>query len=373
MPLLSLSSLDSQRFGLRVYRADVAGHESKQIAAELLAEECDLAIIRLPAGASGLAAALSRFGFPVLHCDTLVIYEVDLSRSVVSVPTNPQLQFRIAAPFDVPALEALVADTFSGYRSHYSANPFLDPARVLEGYKEWCQGFLMRLDGIVWLATIDDCVVAFAACVEDAISKIGEGVLYGVDPRYAGVGIYGDLIRHTRNDFKSKGFRTMRVSTQVWNLAVQKVWAREGFTMASTKDTLHVNSMLHAGTVSYSQVLTFDAAHVEQFALLSGDSNPIHLNDDAAIAAGFPSRIVHGALCAAEISRILGTVSPGPGTVLSQLLLSFFKPLLIGHSYQMTVRVMENDSGGARRNVVVRIDNGDVACVIARADVFVKG
>jgi acyl dehydratase len=59
----------------------------------------------------------------------------------------------------------------------------------------------------------------------------------------------------------------------------------------------------------------FSRADVLAFARLSGDDNPIHLDDEAARAAGFTGVIVHGALVTSLISRLLGTRLPGPGTI----------------------------------------------------------
>src|SRR3546814_5792516 len=56
-------------------------------------------------------------------------------------------------------------------------------------------------------------------------------------PEHAGGGLYGDLIRYTQARFRALGYRRMKVSTQVWNLAVQKVWSREGFSLVQAYDT----------------------------------------------------------------------------------------------------------------------------------------
>ena len=75
---------------------------------------------------------------------------------------------------------------------------------------------------------------------------------------------------------------------------------------------------------------TLTAAMIDQFAEITGDRNPIHMDDTAAKAAGFDGRIAHGALSASFISAVLGNQLPGPGGVFVELNLRFRKPALIG-------------------------------------------
>jgi acyl dehydratase len=83
----------------------------------------------------------------------------------------------------------------------------------------------------------------------------------------------------------------------------------------------------------------FDVQDVSSFAQLCGDDNPIHLDADAARAAGFERAVVHGALVASLISRLLGTKLPGPGTVLLGQTLRFQRPVHPGDRLRATVEV----------------------------------
>ena len=76
--------------------------------------------------------------------------------------------------------------------------------------------------------------------------------------------------------------------------------------------------------------MTFSPADVEAFARLSGDDNPIHLDDVAARAAGFDGPIVHGALVLGLVSRLLGTRVPGPGTIYLGQEVRFSRPVYPG-------------------------------------------
>lgn len=54
---------------------------------------------------------------------------------------------------------------------------------------------------------------------------------------------------------------------------------------------------------------------IKSFAALTGDVNPVHLDEDFAVASRFGRRIAHGMLIAGHISAVLGTLLPGPGAI----------------------------------------------------------
>jgi UDP-4-amino-4,6-dideoxy-N-acetyl-beta-L-altrosamine N-acetyltransferase len=72
----------------------------------------------------------------------------------------------------------------------------------------------------------------------------------------------------------------------------------------------------------------------------TGDANPLHLSDEVAQRHGFPSRIVHGMLLAGAISKLMGVEFPGPGTIYREQQLSFVKPVLVGETVEVEVRVL---------------------------------
>ena len=72
------------------------------------------------------------------------------------------------------------------------------------------------------------------------------------------------------------------------------------------------------------------AADIEAFAEVSGDNNPVHLDEAYARTTTFGERIAHGMLSAAYISAILGTRLPGPGAIYLSQSLRFRRPVKIG-------------------------------------------
>jgi len=76
---------------------------------------------------------------------------------------------------------------------------------------------------------------------------------------------------------------------------------------------------------------------VRTFAEISGDKNPVHLDDEFAAQTFFKKRIAHGALSGALISAVLGMVMPGPGTIYLSQTLNFKAPVCIGE--EITARL----------------------------------
>ena len=57
---------------------------------------------------------------------------------------------------------------------------------------------------------------------------------------------------------------------------------------------------------------------VELFATLSGDRNPLHMDDEFARGTSFERRVVHGMLVASYVSTLVGMHLPGPGALWTQ-------------------------------------------------------
>jgi acyl dehydratase len=72
------------------------------------------------------------------------------------------------------------------------------------------------------------------------------------------------------------------------------------------------------------------AQMVKDFAHLSGDFNPLHIDPEFARTTPFKRPTAHGMLGATLLSGIIGTRFPGNGTILLECELHFFKPLFVG-------------------------------------------
>ena len=101
---------------------------------------------------------------------------------------------------------------------------------------------------------------------------------------------------------------------------------------------------------SYSKTITNE--DVLAFAELSGDTNPVHLDDAYAAGTMFKGRIAHGFLTASLISTVLGTKLPGPGCIYLSQSLKFRAPVRIGDEVVAKARIASLDAEKGRAVLV---------------------
>ncbi|MSP47748.1 MAG: MaoC family dehydratase [Alphaproteobacteria bacterium] len=92
-------------------------------------------------------------------------------------------------------------------------------------------------------------------------------------------------------------------------------------------------------TASYAKTVT--DADVVLFAGISGDTNPVHLNEEYAKETMFQGRIAHGMLSASFISTVLGTKLPGPGCIYLSQNLKFKAPVRSGDTVSATATITD--------------------------------
>jgi acyl dehydratase len=87
------------------------------------------------------------------------------------------------------------------------------------------------------------------------------------------------------------------------------------------------------------RLVQMTSANVGTFALLADDFNPIHMNDEAARAAGFEGRICHGGLFTAIISGMIATAYPG--AIWMEHEIQFKRPALVGQTLDFGLSLEE--------------------------------
>ncbi|MDO1447070.1 MaoC family dehydratase [Rhodocytophaga aerolata] len=92
---------------------------------------------------------------------------------------------------------------------------------------------------------------------------------------------------------------------------------------------------------TYTHEFTYSQQQVDQFAALTGDNNPLHL--DAAYAAKTPFRkpIMHGFLGGSIFSKVLGTLFPGEGSIYLKQTMEFVNPMFVDVPYEAVFIVKE--------------------------------
>jgi 3-hydroxybutyryl-CoA dehydratase len=86
---------------------------------------------------------------------------------------------------------------------------------------------------------------------------------------------------------------------------------------------------------------TVTEADLLLFAGVSGDTNPLHLDEEFARDTMFEGRIAHGMLTAALISTVIGTRLPGPGCIYLNQTLKFLAPVRIGDTVAARATIEE--------------------------------
>jgi 3-hydroxybutyryl-CoA dehydratase len=84
---------------------------------------------------------------------------------------------------------------------------------------------------------------------------------------------------------------------------------------------------------------TITEAHIVNYAGITGDMNPLHVDAEYAAHSMFKERIAHGMLVAGLISAVLGTQLPGPNSIYLGQDLKFLAPVMIGDTITVAVTV----------------------------------
>lgn len=120
-----------------------------------------------------------------------------------------------------------------------------------------------------------------------------------------------------------------------------------------------------------SSAKTVTEADIVLFAGVSGDVNPVHLDEDYATATAFKGRIVHGLLTASFISAVLGTKLPGPGCIYVSQNLKFKAPVRIGDTVRARVTVTAIDEARGRVTVSTLCQVGETVVIDGEAQLVV--
>jgi 3-hydroxybutyryl-CoA dehydratase len=82
---------------------------------------------------------------------------------------------------------------------------------------------------------------------------------------------------------------------------------------------------------------------VKSFAKLTGDYNPIHIDDAFASTSIFKNRIAHGMLVASQFSTMIANDYPGPGSIYLSQTIQFIKPCYIGDTIRYQIELVNQE------------------------------
>ncbi|MEK0084222.1 MaoC family dehydratase [Benzoatithermus flavus] len=107
---------------------------------------------------------------------------------------------------------------------------------------------------------------------------------------------------------------------------------------------------------------TITDADILMFAGVSGDTNPVHLNEEFAAGTAFQGRIAHGMLTASLISTVLGTKLPGPGCIYLGQSLKFLAPVRAGETVraEVTIKAIDRERRRVTLETVCKVGGKNV-------------
>ena len=114
-----------------------------------------------------------------------------------------------------------------------------------------------------------------------------------------------------------------------------------------------------------------EATDIDLFAKVSGDYNPIHVDEAFAATTVFKSRIAHGMLSGAYISALMASRLPGKGSVYLSQNLRFLRPVRIGDEVTVRIEVVELDEKKAHATLKTTCKLGRKIAVDGEATVMV--
>jgi len=193
----------------------------------------DVVVLRYPADRVGLFAHLAGRHHALL-ADTLVYWRLrtGAGRRPDAVPGL----VGAVEPLDAADAAALVGEIFTGYGSHYLANPLFDADAALAGYREWATGSVARTPPVVLREDGDPVAIATVDLADDHL----EIELAGVRPHAQGGGRYAHLLAAVEDVAAGAGLPEVVISTQGHNVNVQRAWARYGFEPVASFVTVHL-------------------------------------------------------------------------------------------------------------------------------------
>lgn len=233
-----LSEIDSDRFGIVIARTTMISSENMEFALDFCnSNHVKMLIARCATTDLPTVQRLEQAGF--LLMDTLVYFTFNLSKhSIPELAEGEVMRFYQSG--DESHVEMVASESFRGYMGHYHADQRLDKAKCDAGYISWAVRSCVSRDVAdeVLIAESDGEIVGFATLKLNSDEE-SEGVLFGVSPKAQGRGLYRLMMMNAMHWSKQQGRSRMIVSTQVTNIAVQKVWSRLGFEPSHSYYTFH--------------------------------------------------------------------------------------------------------------------------------------
>lgn len=130
-----------------------------------------------------------------------------------------------------------------------------------------------------------------------------------------------------------------------------------------------INTLIVGQQESYSQTVT--DADIKDFAGISGDRNPVHLNQEYAESSQFKKRIAHGLMSASYFSALFGMRLPGPGCVYVAQSLKFLRPVYIDDTVTAVIVIKSIDYSKRRVFFKTYCEVNGKKVIVGEAEIFI--
>jgi acyl dehydratase len=108
----------------------------------------------------------------------------------------------------------------------------------------------------------------------------------------------------------------------------------------------------------------FSQADVVSFANVTGDKNPVHLDEAYAATTPFKKPILHGFLSGSVFSKVFGTLFPGEGSIYLSQTMAFKRPMYVDHDYLASFTIVAAEPTKGLLTITGKItDNNGKVCL----------
>ncbi len=228
---VSISSLDSDRFGIVIARADrVTAHVVPAILSFCKQRDVVLLIARCDGGDPAAARRLALAG--------LVLFEAQITYRGALVASPPARDIREARPDDAAGIAHLARTGFSDYGGHYHADPRLPPDACRDLYTDWAlRGLSGEAADVVFVVEVDGQLAAFGLFTRAADEIRFE--LSAVAPWARGHGHYRTILARGMNWGLDRGASAVVGIVAHGTVAAHRNLIAAGLRPASSTSTFH--------------------------------------------------------------------------------------------------------------------------------------
>ena len=111
---------------------------------------------------------------------------------------------------------------------------------------------------------------------------------------------------------------------------------------------------------------------IKLFSKISGDDNPIHMDEKFAKSSIFKQRIAHGFLSGSLISTVIAKKLPGPGSIYLSQTLKFLAPVFIGDTITAIVTIQKIEIEKKKVHLLTECFNSKQKILTGQADILVS-